>query len=314
MKLYNHISEYERAFIHVFTKRGTSIRQIAHELKRSPSSISREIKRNGSQNYEGLVAHETSIQRRKNAKHIELQKYQHFLNFLYENFDKRFMSIEVLISIATKSNLIKNIPSHQAVYNWINLNLLKLKKSQLLRSSNKYTRRQSKFTKVNKAHRTPIHLRPRYINERKEIGHWEGDSVTMSKNGERVITLVERVTRYAITFKSSTQNMDFNYKLIKQKISMQTLPFKSITFDNGMEFNCCYKLKSIGIRVYYCHPYAPSERGTNEVWNGFLRRFIPKGTDLRLISQSELDTITNLINKTPRKILDWKSSLEALAI
>lgn len=314
MKLYSHFSEYERAFIDVFHRKGKSIRWIAKELKRNASSISREIRRNSAKKYDGLEAHESAVERRRNAKHVDIHKYCEFLDFLYNNFDKRFMSIEVLISIAKARKLFVHIPSHQSVYNWIKLDLLKLKKHQLLRSSNKYSRRKTAFTKRSKQHRTPIHLRPRYINERKEVGHWECDSVTMSNNGERIITLVERVTKYAITFKSKTQNMEVNYKHIKDQILRQPLPIKSITFDNGMEFNMCYKLKYLGVRVYYCHPYAPSERGTNEVWNGFLRRFIPKGTDLRLISESELQVVTNLINKTPRKILGWKSSLEAISL
>lgn len=117
-----------------------------------------------------------------------------------------------------------------------------------------------------KKHCIPIHLRPRIINERSELGHWEGDSITMSQNGERIITLVERQSRYAITFKSYTQNVDKNFELFKNNLLSKTLPIKSIIFDNGVEFNQCYKLKHYGIKVYYYHPYAPSERWTNKVW------------------------------------------------
>ena len=76
-----------------------------------------------------------------------------------------------------------------------------------------------------------------------------------------------------------------------------------------------HKLKNdMGVKIYYWHPYAPSERGTNEVWNGFLRRFFPKGTNWSHVPNDELQNVTESINKTPRKILNWRSSSEVLNI
>jgi len=88
----------------------------------------------------------------------------------------------------------------------------------------------------------------------------------MSSSGSRVMTLVERKTRYAITIKVNSGHMSKNYEAIKTFLMSTKLLFKTITFDNGQEFNEMYKLKlELGIGVYYCHPYTPSERGTNEV-------------------------------------------------
>ena len=312
---YKQLNEYERAIINTYLSTGKSIRFVANLLNRSPSTISREIKRNGIDKNNGIKAHGKSILRRKLSKQINLDKYKDFLNFFYDNFDKRFNGPSVIINISKKNNLFENIPSHQSLYNWINKGMLKVTKRMLLRSSNKYKRKMFKWNKPSRMHKISITLRPKEVNLRKELGHWEGDSVTMANNGSRVLTIVERVSRYSITIKSPTANMSKNYEILKNYILNSKLEFKSIKFDNGQEFNDMYKLKkSPGVRIYYCHPYSPSERGTNEVWNGLLRRFFPKGTDWRTIADEELQTATKIINKTPRKILNWKSSLEVIDI
>ena len=215
---YKQLNEYERAIINTYLSTGKSIRFVANLLSRSPSTISREIKRNGIDKNNGIKAHEKSILRRKLSKQINLDKYKDFLNFFYDNFDKRFDGPSVIINISKKNNLFENIPSHQSLYNWINKGMLKVTKRMLLRSSNKYKRKMFKWNKPSRMHKISITLRPKEVNLRKELGHWEGDSVTMANNGSRVLTIVERVSKYSITIKSPTVNMSKNYEILKNYI------------------------------------------------------------------------------------------------
>ena len=212
---YNQLTEYERVQIHTYLSIGLSQRDVAREINRSNSTISREIRRNGINNNNGIVAHQKAINRITNAKQIDINRCKEFLEFFCNNFDKRLYGPATLVNIAKRRKLFKNIPSHQTLYNWINQELIKITKRMLLRSSNKYKRRMFKWNKPSKLQKIPISLRPKIINQRQEIGYWEGDSVTMANSAHRVMTIVERVTRYAVTIKVNSGNMNKNHQTIK---------------------------------------------------------------------------------------------------
>lgn len=162
---------------------------------------------------------------------------------------------------------------------------------------------------------TSIDQRPEQINDRSEFGHWEGDLVTGPRDGQNgaFLTLAERQTRFYYMIpiknkKSKTVYMAIN-KLAKKFGTHFKEIFKSITFDNGSEFSRYKALeKKHKIKIYFAHPYASYERGTNEITNQLIRYYIPKGTDINTIDRSFIKEIQLGINDKKRKILGYQSS------
>ncbi len=169
---------------------------------------------------------------------------------------------------------------------------------------------------------TSIEQRPFPPDDRNEFGHWEGDTIVGSskiKNSGAVLTLVERKTRFQITIKCKDRKALTIYKAIK-KIK-QKYPelkdykineiFKSITFDNGVEFSKWEEIeKYLKTTCYFAHPYSSYERGSNENGNKLLRIFLPKGCNINEYTDEYVMNANELINTKIRKILDYKSSLE----
>ena len=146
-----------------------------------------------------------------------------------------------------------------------------------------------------------------------EFGYFQGDSIVSppKSSGESITTQIEVKSKrlFASKVKRKTAE-DTNKEMLKIYTPLSSIA-KGILLDNGVEFYKHYELiDKLGIQTYFAHPYCSSERGCNERHNGLLRRFIPKGTDLKNISQEELDEIVSFWNKMPRKILEYKTPLE----
>lgn len=170
-----------------------------------------------------------------------------------------------------------------------------------------------------------IDYRPEKVNTREEYGHWEGDLVIgKRKKGAVLFTLTERKTREEIIIKLESKEgrevakaLDILEKIYKKEFSNK---FKTITFDNGPEFRNWKSLeksydnrkKKARTQVYYAHPYRSGERGSNENGNRLIRRFIPKGTDITLISEEFIKYVENWINNYPRAMFNYKSTNQIL--
>ena len=165
-----------------------------------------------------------------------------------------------------------------------------------------------------------IERRPEDVAERNTFGHWEGDSVIgTKKKGETLFTLTERLTRIEIIMKSKDKTAGSIVRLLnrlERRIGSVTFRkvFKTITFDNGTEFSDTKGIefspytKKRRTRVFYCHPYCSSERGSNENQNGFIRRFIPKGTVISTYTLDYIQYVQNFINNYPRAIFNGENS------
>lgn len=166
-------------------------------------------------------------------------------------------------------------------------------------------------TKWNIDHKTvlPISLRPKYIEKRDEIGHLEIDSIVGKRNEyDSIISIVDRCTRKIWLIKAEYKNEYYIDRLIYNYIIKEEIPVKSITVDNGLEFNALgLTAKKLGVKLYKCDPYCSFQRGTNERMNALVRRFIPKGSSLKMVPQVYLDDISFEINYMPKKIFDFKS-------
>lgn len=327
-----HLSMCERKEIQKSLDRGFSIRQIAKALARSPSTVSREIKRgsvlqrreiNSNSKKISIPLEVTELRYFADTGQIIAQrntgkrggKYKLFkdlglLRYIEDKIlNEKYSPDAILGQLKREGHTFNTMVSTKTIYNYIERGLLRVKNIDLLLKC----RRKPKKQRI-QAHRRllgqSIDLRPKDVDSRMEFGHYEGDTIVGKDGNSSVLTLVERKTRkgFILTLKDRTALSAL--KAIKK--IRRLLPdgaIKSITFDNGSEFASCHTLK--GLEVYFAHPYSAYERGSNEHYNGIIRRFIPKGTDLSRLSQAELNRINNWIDTYPRKCLNYQSSENA---
>jgi IS30 family transposase len=156
-----------------------------------------------------------------------------------------------------------------------------------------------------------ISERPACINDRSEMGHYEGDTVIGKDRKHCILTLVERKTGYTIIRKLNARSKEEVNQQIIHVINNEHIPVKSITFDNGTEFHDFELLeKQLGIQCYFATPYHSWERGTNENTNGLIRQYLPKGTCMKHLNQQQCNHIAHKLNNRPRKRLLYKSPKE----
>lgn len=315
--LYTQISKDERKIIdYLYNQQQKSISFIAKELNRSKSTISREIKRNSTENgYVFDIADEKYIKRQYHKHMMHTLKYEEFNNLFIKWYDKYFHGIEVTYQKIKQLYPKIKIPSCRQVFNWINDSRWIIKRNNRLRQYYKKGGKRTSgiFSKFNNKRVMPIWVRPKYIDKRLEYGHWEIDFVIGNKSSgfDNLLTLTERLTRETYITRVKTKNpMKCNseiYKLVRSN----NLLVKTITCDNGIEFEKIGLLANwLDIKVYYCEPYASYQRGSNEHANGLIRRLYKKGTNFNLITDEEIKKLQDNINNMPRKIFAWLSSNE----
>ena len=315
--LYTQITHDERKIIdYLFNIQKRSISFIARELNRNKSTISREIKRNSDINgYNHEIANNKYISKQYHKHMMHTLRYPEFNKLFLEFYDKRYYGIEVTWNKIKELYPNIKIPSCRQVFNWVRDSRWIVKRSNRLRQYYKKggKRTSSIFSKFKHKNVLPIWVRPKYIDNRSEYGHWEVDLVIGKKaNGfHNLLTLTERVTRETYIAKIKSKNpMKCNseiYKLVKKN----NLIIKSITCDNGLEFEKIGILASwLDVKAYFCEPYASYQRGSNEHANGLIRRLYKKGTDFTKITDDNILNLQNKINNMPRKIFNWMSSLE----
>ena len=295
---YTQLTEKKKVEIDILLKQGLSMRKVASILEISHSTISR---------YKAGVY--------KKRKIDITERYPIFLDYLYSHYDRRTNSIELCVYMFKKRYKTAKCPSVQQVYNWINNGKINLTRDKLCykkRRNKKYGMMQ--HTKWNLDNKTvlPISLRPKYIDNRDEIGHLEIDSILGKKNEQdSIISIVDRCTRKLWLIKADYKNEYYIDRLIYNYILKEEITVKSITVDNGLEFGALgLTAKRLGVKLYKCDPYCSFQRGTNERMNAMVRRFIPKGSSLKMIPQIYLDDICFAINSMPRKIFDFKCAYD----
>ena len=291
---YKQLTPEKKAQIDILLAQGLSMRKTAEVLKISHSTISR---------YKANIYKKREIDITK--------KYSIFLQYLYSHYNYKTCSIELCVMKFKKTYLNAPSPNVKQVYNWINKGKIKLQKKDLCYKKHRSNRTSMiSHTKWNFDNKTvlPISLRPKYINKRDELGHIEIDSIVgLKKEYSSIISIVDRCSRRIWLIKAEYKNEYYIDKIIYEFILRNEILVRSITVDNGLEFDALgLTAKKLGVKLYKCDPYCSFQRGTNERMNALVRRFIPKGSSMKFVSQVYLDNICFEINSMPRKMFDYK--------
>jgi len=294
-----------------------SLRTIAKKLGRSPSTISREIKRNG-----GLIAYRATQAedavwiRGCRPKLCKLASAPKLCKIIGDKLKDKWSPEQIAGWLKQEfPNNEDNHVSYETIYKSLFIQsrgVLKRELAQYLRSQR--TIRRSKHSslkgkglgQINDA--ISIHERPASVEDRAIPGHWEGDLIA-GTNNSHVATLVERHSRYVMLAKVEGKDTESVISsLIKQSKQLPKELYKSLTWDRGCEISGHQKFTlATNIKVYLCDPSSPWQRGTNENTNRLLRDYLPKKTDLSLHSQEELDIIARHLNERPRKTLGFET-------
>lgn len=319
---YKRLSDLEREEISRLLSQKCSLTDIAHELDRHVSTISREVKA-GSCNKYTYRAIKARNRARRNASKRKFGK--HKLNdnpILWEYIRKKLKKKWSPRQIAEE--LKKDYPldmtmriSPEAIYTYIYIlprGALKKELTSCLRQSRKRRHKQAKGVKIerNIEDMLSIEERPKEVEDRIIPGHWEGDLIIGKNNRSALGTLVERTTRTTILIPVKSREAEVVAKAFAKEVKKLPQQMKlSMTYDQGREMAKHKLFTNItGVKVYFAHPRSPWERGTNENTNGLIRQFFPKGTDFNKISRYEIKKVQDLLNGRPRQALGFQKPYE----
>ena len=301
---------------------GVSLRCIARRLGRAPSTVSREVAANGGRTrYRAAVAHRASRRRAHRPKPAKLVTSPRLRGVVEEKLELWWSPLQISrwLVVAYPDDEEMRV-SHETIYQSLFIQgkgALRRELSRCLRTGRAVRRPQGrpKSTKGQIRDMVMISERPAAVEDRAVPGHWEGDLI-MGKNKTAIGTLVERWSRYVMLFGLPDGNTADAVR-VALEATVQRLPdhlWESLTWDQGKEMAEHSQFTvATGVQVYFCDPKSPWQRGTNENTNGLLRQYFPKGTDLSIHSQHDLDQAAYSLNTRPRQTLEWMTPSDKLA-
>ena len=299
---------------------GHSIRSIAAQLGRAPSTVSRELKRNGGREcYRASQADQSAWDRGRRPKPGKLVQHRAlarivadklqlqwspeqvagWLKRTYPDDTSRQVSPETIyrsLFIQARGALKKELVEH-------------LRRTRVMRRSRHHTQKTDQRGRITGT--VSISERPASVEDRAVPGHWEGDLLFGSKNSQ-IATLVERQSRYVMLARVDGKDTQTVVNaLIKHAQKLPHELYQSLTWDRGKELADHQRFTlATDIQVYFCDPRSPWQRGSNENTNGLLRQYLPKGLDLSAYSQAKLNAIARRLNERPRKTLNYETPAE----
>jgi len=324
---YTHLGVEEREKIQAGLWAGKSIRSIAEELCRSPSSVSRELGRNVPERpicYTPRLAHERALKKRKHRGRTLRLKNERIRTYVREHLYRRWSPEQ--ISGRMKIDLGETV-SYEAIYQFIFAQYrigspdLRTQGEDLRwylrrRRRRRVPKGQRKCQRVLKPMGISIEERPDVVNNRERVGDWESDSVESKDHRPGLNTAVERKVGLLFMTKLKDKTSAATIDALQKRFRDVPERLKqTITFDNGPENRNWKEVeRRVGTKCFFAHPYCSGERGTNENTNGLIRDYFPKKTDFDMIPDETIRFVENEINSRPRKRLNWQSPLEAWSV
>jgi IS30 family transposase len=318
-----YLSVGEREEIAVGLAAGQSLRVIAARLGRSPSTISREVRRNsrGRRYYRGLAAQGQAQHRAARPKTARLAASPVLRAWVQDKLEQRWSPEQISVMLAREfpDDLGMRV-SHETIYQSLYVQgrgALRRELAACLRTGRALRRPRRKAGERRSRIKGMVMIsdRPAEAADRAVPGHWEGDLIAGRDNKSVIGTLVERSTRFVLLL-YLPHGHDAAGVAEAMTAAMGTLPAhlrRSLTWDQGREMAAHAQITvAAGLPVYFCDPHSPWQRGSNENTNGLLRQYFPKGTDLSVHSRARLDEVAAELNARPRKTLGWRTPAQAL--
>lgn len=312
---YKQLTSEERCAIAILLGKGQTNGQIAAALDRSPSTISREIKRNSTKTkgYLPVYAQKQTAARRWKGSKLERQPALRasVLDLLAMGWSPQQVSGRLAQEQGCR------VISYESIYRFIYAQIKRTKdyhwRNYLprARSYRGWRGRKGGSSVGFIKDRVSIHKRPKYITKRASPGHWEADLMLFSTYGQAILVAHERYSRMLMLFKLKTKEAK---PVASQLINLfSCLPkslAKTVTFDNGTEFAEHHQINSAGVKTYFCDTKSPWQKGGIENAIGRMRRILPRKTDIDKLSEREIEQLVAMYNHTPRKCLSYKTPAE----
>jgi IS30 family transposase len=317
-----HLGAQEREEISRGLVAGSSVRALARQLGRSPSTISREISRNGGpKEYRAAAADQRAWREAERPKQCVLARNERLCTVVAERLQHQWSPQQISGWLkAVHHNEPAMQISHETIYRSLFIQARGLLKKELiahLRSGRTIRRGKTSTLKGRVGglvDAVSIRERPAEAEDRAIPGHWEGDLIAGSRNSH-IATLVERSSRFVMLVRVENRETATVVSALTRHV--QQLPagvIATLTWDQGKEM-AAHKLFTVAtdVQVYFCDPRSPWQRGSNENTNGLLRQYFPKGTDLSGFTQEQLDAVADRLNTRPRKTLGYSTPADTLA-
>ncbi len=297
-----------------------SVRAIALQLERSPSTISREINRNGGIDaYRATQADQATWDRAHRPKQCKLAGHPMLKRMVASKLKHHWSPKQIAgwLKRTYPFEAHKQV-SHETIYRSLFIQARGALKKELqqylrtqraIRRAKQHSKKRKGLGKITNA--VSIRERPASVEDRAVPGHWEGDLISGSNNSH-IATLVERHTRYAMLVRVKGKDTETVVSaLIKHAHKLPTELYKSLTWDRGKEMADHQRFTlATDVDVYFCDPQSPWQRGSNENTNRLLRQYFPKGTDLSVHSQATLNRVARELNERPRETLEFETPAE----
>jgi IS30 family transposase len=314
-KKYTHLSQAEREEIAICLSHGMKFCDIAKRLNRSPSTISREIKRNNPKirkvHYRAHRAQKISDERKKIAHFKERIPNKKIQRFIIKHLRDGWSPEIIVAKLSEKHPKLRT--NHETIYQWI----YEKRRDLIHHLVYHHRKRRNRASGRNKRgiriqNRTMIEQRPPAANNRSEAGHWEADTAISRESKAAIMAMVDRKSRLLVARKLKAKTANHMCSaIISYLLLLPQWLRKSITYDNGTE-NADHEKTNflLNSKSFFCNPYHSWEKGSIENRIGIIRRFFPKKTNWALISQWQLNKIVKKINNRPMKCLGFKSPYE----
>lgn len=319
--MYHQLTEGERYILSAYKRDKQSLRSIAKLLGRSPSTLSREVRRNATvdDRKPNPLYIPSKAQEQANGRRRRCRRVKHHAPEVYAE-------VEALLAEEQWSpeQIASQLPdrlgvrlSHMTIYRYVRRD--QRQGGRMFRHLRQGGKRRRKRTygpekRGKLANKPMIDSRPEAIELRQEVGHWEGDTV-MGAAGERncLLTLVERTTGLAKVVRLQHRTVLAVNRATIGLIQCSGLPFKTITWDNGTEFHGYRQIEeATGVRCFFAYPHHPWERGSNENFNGLLRQYFKKRKSLAGKRQSDCDQVAAKLNSRPRKRYGFQTPIQRM--